>query len=78
LIEEQISDAISGHGSESEGRQYGVYKLRLMAAEIAKLPNPLAEAPGAEAAPMRKATPPLADGNPQVKSLIPRAHGSPR
>jgi hypothetical protein len=43
LIEEPISDAISGHGSESEGRQYGVYELRLMAAEIAKLPNPLAE-----------------------------------
>ena len=43
LIEEQISDAISGHGLESEGRQYGVYELRLMAAEIAKLPNPLAE-----------------------------------
>ena len=43
LIEEPISDAISGHGSESEGRQYGVYELRLMAAEIAKLPNPPAE-----------------------------------
>jgi hypothetical protein len=43
LIEEPISDAISGHGSESEGRQYGVYELRLMAAEIAKLPNPLAK-----------------------------------
>jgi integrase len=43
LIEEQISDAISGHGSESEGRKYGVYELRLMAAEIAKLPNPLSE-----------------------------------
>jgi hypothetical protein len=43
LIEEQISDAISGRGSESEGRQYGVYELRLTAAEIAKLPNPLAE-----------------------------------
>ena len=41
LIEEQISDAISGHGSNSEGRQYGVYEPRLMAAEIAKLPNPL-------------------------------------
>jgi integrase len=43
LIEEQISDAISGHGSKSEGRQYGIYELRLMAAEIAKLPNPLSE-----------------------------------
>jgi len=40
LIEEQISDAISSHGSKSEGRQYGIYELRLMAAEIAKLPNP--------------------------------------
>jgi hypothetical protein len=43
LIEEQISDAISGHGSKNEGRQYGIYELRLMAAEIAKLPNPLSE-----------------------------------
>lgn len=41
LIEEQINDAISGHGSNSEGRQYGIYEPRLMAAEIAKLPNPL-------------------------------------
>src|SRR5882672_1280570 len=43
LIEEQISDAISGHGSKSEGRQYGIYELRLMAEAIAKLPNPLRE-----------------------------------
>ena len=43
LMEEEISDAITGHGSNSEGRRYGIYELRLMAAEIAKLPNPLSE-----------------------------------
>jgi integrase len=43
VMEEEISDAITGHGSKSEGRRYGIYELRLMAEAIAKLPNPLSE-----------------------------------
>ena len=39
LIEEQISDTISGHGSKSEGRQYGIYELRLMAADSRRIKN---------------------------------------
>jgi hypothetical protein len=43
VMEEEISDAITGHGSKSEGRRYGIYELRLTAEAIAKLPNPLSE-----------------------------------
>ena len=41
LVKEEIHDAITGHGSNSEGRRYGVYELRAMAKAIARLPNPL-------------------------------------
>ena len=41
LVKEEIHDAITGHGSDSEGRRYGVYELRAMAKAIARLPNPL-------------------------------------
>ena len=41
LVKEEIHDAITGHGSDSEGRRYGVYELRAMAEAIARLPNPL-------------------------------------
>ncbi len=40
-VKEEIHDAITGHGSDSEGRRYGVYELRAMAKAIARLPNPL-------------------------------------
>ncbi len=40
-VKEEIHDAITGHGSDSEGRRYGVYELRAMAKAIALLPNPL-------------------------------------
>ena len=40
-VKEEIHDAITGHGSNSEGRRYGVYELRAMAKAIARLPNPL-------------------------------------
>jgi len=43
LVKEEIHDAITGHGSDSEGRRYGVYELRAMAEAIARLPNPLRE-----------------------------------
>jgi len=39
-----LHDAITGHGSDSESRQYGEYQLRLMLEAIKKLPNPFAEA----------------------------------
>jgi integrase len=41
LVKEEIHDAITGHGSDSEGRRYGVYELRAMAEAIARLPNQL-------------------------------------
>jgi integrase len=41
LVKEEIHDAITGHGSDSEGRRYGIYELRAMAEAIARLPNPL-------------------------------------
>jgi len=43
-VEEELHDAITGHGSDSESRQYGEYQLRLMLEAIKKLPNPFAEA----------------------------------
>lgn len=43
-VEEETHDAITGHGSNSESRQYGEYELRLMLDAIEKLPNPFAEA----------------------------------
>jgi integrase len=42
-VEEELHDAITGHGSDSESRQYGEYQLRLMLEAIKKLPNPFAE-----------------------------------
>jgi len=42
-VKEEIHDAITGHGSDSEGRRYGIYELRAMAEAIARLPNPLRE-----------------------------------
>jgi integrase len=41
-VEEELHDAITGHGSDSDSRDYGEYQLRLMLDAIKKLPNPLA------------------------------------
>jgi hypothetical protein len=43
-VEEELHDAITGHGEDSDSRDYGEYQLRLMLEAIEKLPNPLAEA----------------------------------
>jgi integrase len=43
-VEEELHDAITGHGSDSDSRDYGEYQLRLMLEAIEKLPNPLAGA----------------------------------
>jgi integrase len=67
LIEEQISDAISGHRSESEGRQYGTYELRLMAEAIAKLPNPLSEG-------IHRLSPPYSQPSPRTIATTCPAH----
>lgn len=40
-VEEELHDAITGHGSGSNSRDYGEYQLRLMLEAIEKLPNPL-------------------------------------
>jgi hypothetical protein len=45
-VEEELHDAITGHGSDSESRQYGEYELRLMLDAIEKLPNPLVQGGG--------------------------------
>ncbi len=42
-VEEELHDAITGHSSNSNSRQYGEYELRLMLDAIESLPNPLAE-----------------------------------
>jgi integrase len=43
-VEEELHDAITGHGEDSDSWDYGEYQLRLMLEAIEKLPNPLAEA----------------------------------
>ena len=36
-VKKEIHDAITGHGSDSEGRRYGTYELRAMAKAIATI-----------------------------------------
>lgn len=43
-VEQEVHDAITGHGEDSDSRDYGEYQLRLMLEAIETLPNPLAEA----------------------------------